>query len=84
MDALKAVIADKRKVIEDETVTPRPTKYVRRGEMERLREEQAAKNSLKNAVQVNGNVNGNGSATEPTPVSSNTKAAMYYSCSLIA
>jgi len=40
MDALKAVIANKRKTIEDEAASPRNSKYVRRGEMERLREEE--------------------------------------------
>ncbi|KAF8199498.1 Prp18 domain-containing protein [Pholiota molesta] len=40
MDALKAEIASKRKAIESEPVLAnRPTKYMRRGDIERLREE---------------------------------------------
>ncbi|GBE88452.1 pre-mRNA splicing factor [Sparassis latifolia] len=45
MDALKAEIATKRKALEQEPTTngPRPTKYMRRGELERLREENERK-----------------------------------------
>ncbi|EPQ54289.1 Prp18-domain-containing protein [Gloeophyllum trabeum ATCC 11539] len=39
MDALKAEIANKRKALEDPALAARPNKYVRRGELERLREE---------------------------------------------
>lgn len=39
MDALKAEIASKRKIVEESSLA-RPTKYMRRGELERLREEQ--------------------------------------------
>lgn len=42
MDALKAVIALKRKA-EEENSLGLPTKYIRRGELERLREEQDQK-----------------------------------------
>ncbi|KAJ6607357.1 pre-mRNA splicing factor [Mycena sp. CBHHK59/15] len=41
MDLLKAQVAAKRKALEDGP--PRPSKYMRRGEIERLREEQAVK-----------------------------------------
>ena len=41
MDALKAEIASKRKVLQDEPLlAERPTKYMRRGDIERLRQEQ--------------------------------------------
>lgn len=44
MDALKAAIAEKRKVLEEDPVlASRPTKYMRRGDIERLREEQERK-----------------------------------------
>jgi len=40
MDALKAEIASKRKVLQDEPLLAhRPTKYMRRGDLERLRQE---------------------------------------------
>lgn len=42
MDALKAEIASKRKIVEESSLA-RPTKYMRRGELERLREEQEQK-----------------------------------------
>jgi hypothetical protein len=42
MDALKAEIASKRKAVEESSLS-RPTKYMRRGELERLREEQEQK-----------------------------------------
>lgn len=38
MDALKAEIASKRKNLQDDS--GRPTKYMRRGELEKLKEEQ--------------------------------------------
>lgn len=40
MDALKAELALKRKALKDDPVTARPTKYMRRGDVERLKEEQ--------------------------------------------
>jgi len=41
MDALKAEIASKRKVLQDEPLrADRPTKYMRRGDIDRLRQEQ--------------------------------------------
>jgi pre-mRNA-splicing factor 18 len=41
MDLLKAEIAAKRKALQDDPVlNTRPTKYIRRGELERLRDEQ--------------------------------------------
>ncbi|KAF9000754.1 Prp18 domain-containing protein [Cyathus striatus] len=44
MDALKAEIAQKRKALEQDPVqSSRPNKYMRRGEIERLKEEQEAK-----------------------------------------
>lgn len=43
MDALKAEVAAKRKAIQDEPLAARPTKYMRRGEIERLKEEQELK-----------------------------------------
>ncbi|KAL0954729.1 hypothetical protein HGRIS_003682 [Hohenbuehelia grisea] len=44
MDALKAEIANKRKALQEDPVwTARPTKYMRRGDIEKLKEEQAAK-----------------------------------------
>ena len=44
MDALKAEIANKRKALEiPATDGARPTKYIRRGELERLKEEQERK-----------------------------------------
>lgn len=44
MDTLKAEIAAKRKVLQDDTAgNLRPTKYLRRGEIERLREEKESK-----------------------------------------
>lgn len=39
MDALKAEIAVKRKALQDPVLAARPTKYIRRGELERLKEE---------------------------------------------
>lgn len=39
MDALKAEIATKRKVIQDDPLANRPNKYMRRGDIERLREQ---------------------------------------------
>jgi pre-mRNA-splicing factor 18 len=53
MDALKAVIANKRKTIEDEAASPRNSKYVRRGEMERLREEEEGRQRQAKATKVN-------------------------------
>ncbi|KXN85868.1 Pre-mRNA-splicing factor 18 [Leucoagaricus sp. SymC.cos] len=41
MDSLKALVAEKRKVIQDDSA--RPTKYMRRGDIERIKEEQEAK-----------------------------------------
>ncbi|TFK40070.1 Prp18 domain-containing protein [Crucibulum laeve] len=44
MDALKAEIASKRKALEEDPVlSARPTKYMRRGDIERLKEEQEQK-----------------------------------------
>ncbi|KAF8962692.1 Prp18 domain-containing protein [Flammula alnicola] len=44
MDALKAEIASKRKALQDEPLlADRPTKYMRRGDIERLREEREQK-----------------------------------------
>ena len=46
MDALKSEIAVKRKTIEQDPIlngSGRPTKYMRRGELERLKEEQERK-----------------------------------------
>ncbi|RPD60962.1 Prp18-domain-containing protein [Lentinus tigrinus ALCF2SS1-7] len=43
MDALKAEIANKRKALDIPAVDGRPTKYMRRGELERLKEEQERK-----------------------------------------
>ena len=44
MDALKAEIASKRKVLQDDPIaSSRPTKYMRRGDIERLKEEQELK-----------------------------------------
>ena len=44
MDALKAVVAEKRKAIaEDNGSVERPAKYLRRGEIERLKEEAKAR-----------------------------------------
>lgn len=43
MDALKAEIASKRKIVEDSKTDARPTKYMRRADVERLREEQERK-----------------------------------------
>jgi pre-mRNA-splicing factor 18 len=44
MDALKAEIAAKRKALQDDPVyAARPTKYMRRGEIEKLKEEQEIK-----------------------------------------
>jgi pre-mRNA-splicing factor 18 len=43
MDALKAEIALKRKTLEVPTVEGRPNKYMRRGDIERLKEEQERK-----------------------------------------
>jgi hypothetical protein len=41
MDALKAEIASKRKALQDDpVVSSRPTKYMRRGDIERLKQEQ--------------------------------------------
>ncbi len=53
MDALKAVIANKRKTIEDEAANPRSSKYVRRGEIERLREEEEERQRQAKATKVN-------------------------------
>ena len=39
MEALKAEIASKRKAIQDDPID-RPSKYMKRGDLERLREEQ--------------------------------------------
>jgi len=39
MDALKAEIASKRKFLQDEPLAERPTKYMRRGDIERLCQE---------------------------------------------
>jgi pre-mRNA-splicing factor 18 len=38
MDSLKALVAEKRKVIQDDST--RPTKYMRRGDIDRMKEEQ--------------------------------------------
>lgn len=43
MDALKAEIANKRKAIQDEPTTSRPTKYMRRGDIEKMKEEEEQK-----------------------------------------
>jgi septal ring factor EnvC (AmiA/AmiB activator) len=44
MDALKAEIASKRKALQDDPVTsPRQTKYMRRGDIEKLKEERELK-----------------------------------------
>ncbi len=43
MDALKAEIALKRKTFQDVPPTDRPAKYMRRGDIERLKEEQERK-----------------------------------------
>lgn len=43
MDALKAEIASKRKAIQDDPLASRPNKYMRRGDIERLREQEAQK-----------------------------------------
>ena len=44
MEALKAEIASKRKAIEDDPILfDRPSKYVRRGDLEKLREERELK-----------------------------------------
>jgi pre-mRNA-splicing factor 18 len=44
MDALKAEIASKRKAFQDiPAETSRPTKYMRRGDIEKLKQEQEAK-----------------------------------------
>ena len=44
MDALKAEIASKRKILQDDSVESlRPTKYMRRGDIERLKQEQELK-----------------------------------------
>ena len=43
MDALKAEIATKRKAIQDDPLANRPNKYMRRGDIERLREQEAQK-----------------------------------------
>lgn len=40
MDALKAAVAEKRKAIQEDPIAARPTKYMRRGDIERLKEEQ--------------------------------------------
>ncbi|PPQ73973.1 hypothetical protein CVT24_012535 [Panaeolus cyanescens] len=43
MDALKAEIASKRKALQDDPIlSARPTKYMKRGDLERLREQQMA------------------------------------------
>ena len=43
MDALKAEIALKRKTLEIPVADGRPTKYMRKGDIERLKEEQERK-----------------------------------------
>jgi pre-mRNA-splicing factor 18 len=44
MDALKAEIAAKRKALQDDPIyAARPTKYMRRGDIEKFKEEQEAK-----------------------------------------
>jgi hypothetical protein len=43
MNTLQAIIANKRKVIEDEAGAIRPAKYTRRGDAERMKEEVEAK-----------------------------------------
>jgi pre-mRNA-splicing factor 18 len=44
MDALKAMVAEKRKaIVEENGSSQRPTKYLRRGEIERLKEEAQAR-----------------------------------------
>ena len=52
MDALKAVIANKRKTIEDGAANSRHTKYMRRGQMERLREEREERIRQEKVIQV--------------------------------
>lgn len=52
MDALKAVIANKRKTIEDGAANSRNNKYMRRGEMERLKEEQEERNRQEKVARV--------------------------------
>jgi len=41
MDSLKALVAEKRKAISDDST--RPAKYMRRGDLERIKEEAEAK-----------------------------------------
>ena len=52
MEALKAVIANKRKTIEDGAANSRHTKYMRRGQIERLREEQEERIRQEKVIQV--------------------------------
>lgn len=41
MDSLKAFVAEKRKTLQDDSM--RPKKYMRKGDLERMKEEQEAK-----------------------------------------
>lgn len=41
MDSLKALVAEKRKAIQDDSA--RPTKYMRKGDLERIKEDQETK-----------------------------------------
>jgi pre-mRNA-splicing factor 18 len=51
MDALKAELAKKRKAAE-EAASNRPTKYMKRGDLERMKlEEEAAKKAASNSKQ---------------------------------
>lgn len=44
MNALKAVVSEKRKALQDDgTAATRPSKYMRRGDIERLKEETKAR-----------------------------------------
>jgi pre-mRNA-splicing factor 18 len=53
MDALKAELALKRKAFDTaKTEDARPTKYVRRGDLERLKEEQERKSKDKKAART--------------------------------
>ncbi|KAF8150558.1 Prp18 domain-containing protein [Crassisporium funariophilum] len=77
MDALKAEIATKRKVIQDDPV--RPSKYMRRGDIDRLREEHEQKaredqKKVEDARPVIGNTPEPSKSTRPsfTPASSST------------
>lgn len=49
LDALKAEIAVKRKAASNEDIPGRPSKYMRRGELEKLREKSEEKQKPKDA-----------------------------------